>query len=183
MSCVCDSLTEGIRLGCDPNSGGNRRIYITESCNVTVVTPSPDLGYKEVTLAGSTKYFKLEFIKNKGNLAYTEDKPNGANGSEYYVQTVTLKLHRREKSKRAALLLMTKGKSLSIIVQDNNGLYWLIGEFDGAELQELKSQSGENKTDMNGYTLTFIAEENYPACEISATYINTLASANDIDEL
>lgn len=177
MSCPCDGLTDGILKGCDNNIAGIRNVWLYPLCNATITDGSPS-GYKEISLVD--KMYKFEF--GKGTSTFTEDKTGDqTNGSEFYTQTLTIKLNRREKSKRAVLLSMAKYTELGAVVEDNNGLKWLLGEVDGLILTENKSENGTNKTDFNGYTLTLVGEEEEPAGEISAAHWAALVLAGKVN--
>ena len=86
-----------------------------------------------------------------------------ATGRDLYVQTITLVLNRREKTKRDTLLLLAKRKDLVAIIEDNNGVYWYFGEDYGINLTTNSGGSGVAKTDANQYVLTFVGEESDPA--------------------
>lgn len=171
MACGCTILTGGIDKGCLGNQGGIRKIYITDFCNVTSITlASPSQEISAITMAASTLFY--EFAFNKNTSTWTEVLTGDqANGSQVYTQTVTLKLARREKTKRDTLALLAGFKELAIIVQDNNGLYWLLGENNGVVLTESNSENGTAATDFNGYTLTLIGEEPVAANEVMAAAV------------
>lgn len=180
MSCVCDSLTAGILKECQGNSGGNRRIWLTEKCNATVVIPSTDNGTRTLTMNASTKFYKFEF--NKTALEIDEDKKGEeAFGTEYFEQKIVLKLNRREKEKRAVIKLMSRYKEMLAIAEDGNGLFHLYGETEGLLLKDLNTKTGAQKADPNGYTLTFMGEEADLACEVSAATIASMIAAGTID--
>ncbi len=89
------------------------------------------------------------------------------NGTTFYQQTVTLVIPRREQAKRNKIALLAAGqKKLAIIVQDSNSLYWLFGQAEGCIMTGLDGSSGVAKTDANGYTITFTAEEPDQAPEV-----------------
>src|SRR5687767_10807815 len=116
MSCQCDILTSGIRKGCENNIAGIRKLWLYETCDSTVAEGSPT-GYKELTLA-TGKLYKFEF--NKGTSSFTENLTGDeATGSQFYTQTITLKLTRREKSKRAVLIAMSRFEKVGAVVEDN----------------------------------------------------------------
>jgi hypothetical protein len=181
MSCECSALSDSILKGCLDNAGGLRRLWLFNHCAATISDSSPS-GYKEIALAGLTgKLYKFEF--NKGNANYTEVKGGEeGNGVEFYTQTVSLKLNRREKSKRAIIVTMSKFRKLGAVVEDNNGLFWLLGEVDGLTLTGNEGGSGANKADHNGYTLTLVGEETEPASEISSASFAALVAGSLVDE-
>jgi hypothetical protein len=181
MSCECEALSDSILKGCLDNAGGLKRLWLYNHCAATVADSSPT-GYKELTLTGLTgKLYKFEF--NKGNANYTElQGGEEANGVQFYTQTVSIKLNRREKSKRAIIVAMSKFRKLGAVIEDNNGLFWLLGEVDGLVLTGNEGGSGAQKADHNGYTLTLVGEETEAASEISSAHFASLVSGSFVDE-
>lgn len=174
MACGCSILTGGIDKGCLGNTGGIRKIYITDFCNVTDVdVNSPDGIIDTITMAASTLFY--EFAFNKNTSTYTEVlSGDQANGSQVYTQTITLKLARREKTKRDTLALLAGFKELALIVLDNNGLYWFLGQINGIVLTESNSENGTASADFNGYTLTLVGEEPVAANEVTASAVTAV---------
>lgn len=168
---ICNVLTGGILKSCDNNVGGIKAIYLTEKANVTSVTlSSPGRVITTVTMSSGVTFKKFEFNKNSSTYSETTTSDQSS-GVELCVQTLTLKLRRREKSKRDILLLLSKFKDMVAIVKDSNDIYWYIGETNGINLTEKASESGTTKTDVNGYTLTFIGEEPEDANEVSSAAV------------
>lgn len=159
-TCGCSAfLTGGIGGNCLLNKGGIKKIYITELCNVlgtTLVSPTGEIA-TFVMASGALFY---EFIFNKNTSTFTEViSGDQANGSQVNTQTITLKLARREKTKRDTLQLLMGFKELAVIVEDGNGIYWYLGEESGIVMTENNSENGTAGTDFNGYTLTLVGEE------------------------
>ena len=63
---------------------------------------------------------------------------------------------------------LMKGR-LSIIIQDNNDNYILMGHTTGAEATGGTVGTGTAKGDLNGYQLQFTAEEAIPAPFVSSS--------------
>lgn len=170
-NCCGTILTGGISKGCDGNKGGIRKIFITDFCNVlgtTILSPTGEID--SITLASGALYYEFEF--NKNTSTFTEvTTGDQANGTQVVTQTVTLKLARREKTKRDTLQLLMGFKDLSIIVLDGNGIYWLLGEESAVVMTENNSENGTAAADFNGYTLTLVAEETKQANVILASAI------------
>ena len=166
MSCPCSTITGGIDKGCKTSIGGIRKIYITDLCNVLgTVLGSPITTISSITMASGALFY--EFAFNKNTSTYTEvTTGDQANGTQVVTQTVTLKLARREKSKRDILALLMGFKDLAVIVQDGNGLFWLLGEINGIVMTENNSENGTATADFNGYTLTLVGEEPAQANEV-----------------
>jgi len=171
MACISELLTGGISLGCENNSGGIRKIYITDYVNITGTTQDADEVITAIDLAGVTVYYDFEF--NRNTSSYQETSTISLeNGTTFYTQLITLVIPRREFAKRNKIKLLAAGqKTLSVIVEDSNGLYWYFGEEQGCIMTALDGGSGVAKTDLNGYTITFTAEEPDQAKEVDSTII------------
>lgn len=178
-NCECDFITAGILQDCNNNTAGIKRLWLGRLCDNGIVDSSP-AGYKEITSTAAATMFKFEFRKNTSTAGevLTGDE---ANGTQFYTQTVTLKLNRREKTKRDKLLLMSRYTDLIAIVEDMNGLFWLYGEENGLVISAMEAPSGTAKTDHNGYMITITGEEQVPASEMTASHIASLLSAGDLD--
>jgi hypothetical protein len=61
-------------------------------------------------------------------------------------------------ARRKQLELVAKNR-LVVFVQDNNNNIWMVGKVDGAEVTAASTSTGTAKGDLNGYTITFTAEE------------------------
>jgi hypothetical protein len=168
---ACITLNAGIPAGCESNSGGVKKIWITDYANVVKIE---ELGgvVSDIELESNTSFY--EFAFNKETSSFTENTVvNVQNGSIFYDQTVSLVLARREVAKRNVLKMMAM-RDLAVIVLDSNGLYWLIGKGEGAMITETQSQTGVTKEDANGYTITITAKETAPAPEIDKDIIDGL---------
>lgn len=167
----CTLINSGIPKSCDNNSGGIKNVYITDYSNVLSTTASGG----EITafsLASGTKFYDYEFLKYTSTFA-EKGTISIENGTVFNEQTVTIKIAKRDKTKRANFLLLLH-KNLAVIVLDMNGVAWYIGETNGANLSDLPSESGTNLGDANGYTLTIMGREPNPAQEVDPTIIPAL---------
>ncbi len=164
----CTLLTGGILKDCANNLGGVKKIYITDFVNVLSVTETTGT-LTAITMASGTVFYEFEFNKNTSTFGEVATV-SLENGSLFYDQTVTLKIPRREVAKRNVLKLLMQ-KDLAVIVQDENGLYWYIGETNGANVTELPSESGTAKGDFNGYTITMKGQEPEQAPEVDSAII------------
>jgi hypothetical protein len=174
MSCINELLTGGITLGCDPNSGGVRKIYITDSVNITGVTENSDDVVTAIGLVSGATYYNFDFNKNTSSYEETISV-NVENGTTSYPQSVNLVIPRREFAKRNTIALLAVGqKRLSIIVEDSNGLFWLFGRYEGMQLTEMTGGSGIVKTDFNGYNMTFTGDEPVQAFEVDGAIIPSI---------
>lgn len=168
MANCCDLITGGIACGCENNLGGIQAIYITDFCNL-VSTTETDGVIETITLSSPGCMYEYCFNKNTSSLV-EQAIVSIENGSLFYQQTATVIIPRREVAKRNALAMLMQ-KDLLIIIKDQNGLYWLIGEQNGANVTDINSTTGVVKGDLNGYTITFLGEEPVQAKEVDSAII------------
>lgn len=170
----CNTLTGGIEKGCSANKGGIKKLYITDFENIQGLTlGSPSTTITTITMAGGTVFYEYAF--NKNSSTFQEDiTGDQAAGTQINTQTVTLVLARREKSKRDTLQLFMGFKELAVIVQDSNGIYWLLGEDNGMVMTQNTSVSGTAAADPNNYTITLIGEEPDLANEVDAAAVTAV---------
>lgn len=158
MAC---SIAQGNELGCRDSVGGIETIYITEFENVTSITSSSGQ-ISAITKSGGTsfKVFKLE----KENAEFTEAINSSVeNGTLFYEQTLSFTMKKMSASNRNNIRNIAQNR-LMVIVKDNNGTYWVMGETRGADLTgDNSAKTGKAFGDMNGYSLTLVGKEPAPA--------------------
>ena len=71
-----------------------------------------------------------------------------------------------EQAKRNEVKMIARAK-MTIIIEDNNGKYWLMGETNGVRLTSGEAGSGTALGDRNGYSLSFQAQEFEPMREVT----------------
>ena len=179
MSC---SLTSGWIKGCKDNAGGLKRVLLankddvvsfTEGATGSLTVPSGEI--TDITMVAGATFF--EFVPNKMSSNWVENiQANAQNGTIGYEQVLTMIFAKNEAAKRNQVALLGQGEVYAI-VEDYNGKYFLLGEFNGCELTGGSSSSGTALTDLNGWTLTLTAMEPEPAKEVSSTIIADLLTA------
>jgi hypothetical protein len=161
----CDLLNGGIAKTCGVNLGGIKKLYLANKESVDTPTVSGGV-ISTLTMDSGTVFYEFEF--NKNTSSFTEEMASDlANGSEYYNQTITLVIPKREATKRETIALLAYQRDLIAIVTDQNGTNWYFGLENGVNLTGNTGGSGTAKADLNGYTLTFTGEEPAQAPTIS----------------
>lgn len=163
---ACTTLIE-ILKGCDNNLGGITRVLINDMANITAETKDPT-AWEVSARTVSSPYVDFEFRRNVGN--YTEElQSSKENGSNFYLQTIMLKLFRREATKSKALHIAGEGqRDLSIMVLDTNGIWW---DFENCQLATDTGGSGTARADGSNYEITFTAESEHKAYVVDPTII------------
>jgi predicted aspartyl protease len=151
--------------------GGISEIYLTEIENKATLTAVSGV-ITAFTLSSGKKFwtFKLE----KENAEFTEKiVPSVENGTVYYEQEVKFSMKQLSASNRNNIRQIVQNR-LFIIVKDNNGVYWLLGEVNGCDLGASDGKTGKAMGDLNGYSLTFMGKEPAPAQQVTGTLLATL---------
>ena len=165
----CTSLIQ-ILNGCDNNVGGITEVKINDMSAIT--SEDRDAATHTVTeRVVSDDYVKFEFRRNVGN--YTEEAQiNMENGSTFYLQTVMLKLFKREASKSKSIQIAAEGqRDLSVMVKCADGSCW---DFPYSQLATDTGGSGTAKADGSNYEITFRAESLTKAYEIDPVLYESL---------
>lgn len=165
------AIIQGYEIPCRNSVGGISEIYLTEIENKATLTAVSGV-ITAFTLSSGKKLwtFKLE----KENAEFTEKiVPSVENGTVYYEQEVKFSMKQLSASNRNNIRQIVQNR-LFIIVKDNNGVYWLLGEVNGCDLGASDGKTGKAMGDLNGYSLTFMGKEPAPAQQVTGTLLATL---------
>ncbi len=168
------ALTSSIALGCKDAVGGLKKIYVTELENKATLTKTAGV-VSAFTLATGKRFWVYDFEKEQADLVETIN-PSSENGTTFYSSELKVRLNKRDTTKRNELILVAVNRLL-IIALDRNGIYWLMGEENGAELMPSTSNSGKAMGDFNGYDLVFGSKESAPNIEVTGSLIPSLIVA------
>jgi hypothetical protein len=167
-NCVINS---GYALGCRDNTGGIQKALVN-SFSADTVTWSTDAAGVITGQTGAGTYYTFQQRNETGSFNQT-GQHSPENGTNFWEQNVELVFHKYEASSRNLLYSLALNE-LSVIVQDQNGKYFLVGQQNGANLIASEAGSGKAYGDMNGSTVTIQGKEPIPAREISPALIATL---------
>ena len=124
-------------------------------------------------IAGVSDIYKYEL---KGTNAFeTTIQSSRANGTTFFEQTLTIQLKRQDITTHKNVKLLAYGRP-HIIIHTRNDQWFLMGIFEGADVNAGKIATGTEYGDFNGYELTFVAMEKVPANFINATSESDLAT-------
>ena len=167
MACI---FSGGYNLGCKDSSGGIQEAYIGNFSDDTTYALNSDNEITGIT-SGAT-YYKFEQKNETGELL-EEGQHSVENGTNFWIQTVNLTLHKKDSTSRNLVYLLAKAE-LTCIVLDQNGKYWLMGKQNACDLTASSSNAGKAYGDLNGSTLGIEAKEPQPMFEVTATAFATL---------
>jgi hypothetical protein len=163
---TCD-LTSGRLLDCKDAVGGIRSILLLELENFTVPTYS---GSILTGLGSAATAYRYDLPKATG--VYSEAITiSTENGTVFYEDTLTIKLHKLDNAMRDELKLIAQAR-LVCFVLDNNNNQWCFGLVNGAELTAATSATGTALGDAYGYDMTFTSQEAEPMTNAGAFTTN-----------
>ena len=167
---MCD-LTQGFTVGCDESVGGVRR-FLFGNMPTDFETTEDETGLVTAITGTGLSYYAYETTSGQGAASAFNDNPqvNSQNGTSYFDQTATYVLNKMEQVKRNEVKMLARAK-LSIIAEDNNGKYWLMGKTNGMRMTTGDTGSGTALADRNGYSLSFQGQEFDPITEVDETII------------
>ena len=172
MAC---NISLGRLEGCKDTVGGLAAIYfinygeasfvadgVNEELLVSALPADPDplASIYKYDLRGTSTF----------DQALTSSRDNGTTVVE---QTLTVSLKKQDATTHKEVKLLAYGRP-HIIVEDNNGDFWVLGEEFGAEMSATTS-TGAAMGDKSGYELTFVASER----RLARKYESTLGIATD----
>ena len=162
MAC---ELTAGFTLDCKEGVGGIKAIYLQQLADFqTGVTIDATSG--EVDGLPTASIYQFTLPKHTGS--FTEEVQSSVeNGTIFYTQTVTATFFQLSAARRKQLEIIAKNRLVCFVLDNNNNI-WMIGKVDGAEVTAMSTATGTAKGDLNGYTITFTAEEKNKAYRLES---------------
>ena len=165
MSC---DLTSGRLEVCKDSVGGLKAVYFVNFGDMTGVTY--DVTNTDVidTVAGTPSAYKYEL---KGASTFTQNiNSSRENGTTFFEQVLELTFKKLTVKDHKELKLMAYGRP-QVIVEDNNGNFFLAGLEHGMDVTGGTIVTGGAMGDLSGYTLTLTGQEKVPANFISDTLV------------
>lgn len=169
MSCI---LNEGFALGCRDNTGGVQRVLIKSFDAAQTYTYDVDGAILTSAITPET-FYEFEQPSEAAEFNPGEGNHSIENGTNFWVQTVNLVFHKYQASLRDMLYVLAQ-KELTVLVQDQNGKWFIVGEQNGTNLIASSAKVGKAYGDMNGVTVSLQAKEPTSSRECTPAYIATL---------
>lgn len=169
MSC---NLTDGILLGCRDNVGGLKSMWITDWCNIASITSST--GDTITQISGSGEFYCFQLIRTSSQHTETVNA-SLENGTIFYQGETVVYFSKLEQSKRNILKTLGQSQRLAVVVEDNNGSFFFLGQTYGAYVTAGTSVTGKALGDQNGYNLTLGYLEPNPMNELNGTLASVVS--------
>lgn len=163
MSC---NLTAGIALGCRDNVGGLMTMWITDFTNIDSLTSNT--GDTITSISGSGTFYEFQLIRTSSQHTETVNA-SLENGTVFYQGETVTYFAKLEQAKRNILKTLAQSQRLAIVIEDNNGDYFYLGQTYGCFISAGTSVTGKGLGDQNGYNLTFQYLEPNPMNQLSGS--------------
>lgn len=172
MACN-NSLTAGIALDCYNQVGGIEVAYVASfSSSLATITEANGV-VSALSLDGvaitdlSTGMQKFECEKQTGTLTETGTFSAEA-GTAFYTSVASTVFNKLDSSKQEVLSELGKTR-LAVIVKDNNGQFFMVGNEYGATVSNSTGTTGTAWSDKNSLTIEFTGIALEPMYEVSIT--------------
>lgn len=151
------NLTAALALDCLDNVGGLKNLWISSNFDYTSITADNTDGITAVS-GGTGTFYQVEIPKS--GASFTENfNVSEENGTAFFEQTVTIPVQKLSSAKREQIQLIAYNRATRVVVEDNNGVYWLIGLERGCTLTAGTTTSGANVGEASAYNFTLSAQE------------------------
>lgn len=161
-------LSDGYDLGCF-GTGGVKNIYIANySGSATYTLDANDI---ITTASNSASFYRFE--QDIETALFNETiNPSRENGTVFYESTVSIKMFNNTAAVRNLVKSLAKAP-LSVLIEDNNGGFWLMGTSTAVRATEGTRGFGQAFGDMNGASLTFTYKSAEPVPSVVSTIIGS----------
>lgn len=149
----CD-ISLGRAEQCKNSVGGLRAVYFINWGDATTVTYSATAGQEDVitALGGTPVGYKYEL---KGTSTFEQTVTSSReNGTTFVDQKLSLSLAKLTIADNKQLKLLAYGRP-QVIVEDNNGNFFMAGLTKGMDLVTATISNGAAMADMSGYKMEF----------------------------
>lgn len=166
MACTPYKLT-AINTSCGSNVPSIKKIWVGAfesatwtTANVTGVTDAdgnPVIEKVTAAVLNCNEDAWVEFAFKKNTCSAGSEMTVNDNGSHYFTNSVNMVFAKQDNSKRLAVQALASG-DCSVIYQDGNNNYWLIGYDSPVSLNTATATTGTSVSDSNQYELTMSEE-------------------------
>lgn len=166
-SCLISST---IPFPCLNGTPGVYTMYVTNFSNLSSYTLNATNVVTGMTMSTGTTYQQIGVMKGSAEF-HQNGTQNVTQGTFAVEQLLDIFLAHYQTSIRNQIMIWAAA-DMTVIIQDRNGIYWLMGAGFGVNLSTSASTTGKDwLADPNGYQITLRAQEPVEAYEVSASLI------------
>lgn len=168
---ACTKTLSSIAKDCNATMGGIKKVYVAPYNTSTYLVEDSSDGWPTIVKdLVEVSWEVFDFNKNTGSFTQTLQVGDGGN---YVLSEVALSFKRMDASKRLAVQAAVLSDT-QVIVKDCNNTFWALGIDEPVTVSAATGITGQNKTDQNGYTITFSDESLYFAPMLDTSAITKL---------
>ena len=147
-------INSALALDCMNAMGGLKTAYFLGG----EITSTTAVAGEITAIAGTGSFYEFQLAKDT---AFFNEAINVSNtaGTVYYEGVLTVVLQKMDADKRNQILLLAQNRDLRIAFVDQQDVTWVMGLTRGAVMSASNAATGTAVADMNGYTLSFTAQE------------------------
>lgn len=158
MSCTNCLITTAIPKGCRDNVGGLKNVYVLAGVISGITETSTGI---VTSMSGDGTWY--QYVLERNTSSYTETiTPSLENGTVFYQQDVLMVFNLMRQSVTRQLQTLAQCTELRIIVETNQGTFFLLGKDFGMAVSAGTAGTGLTFGDRNGYSLTVTGFERDP---------------------
>lgn len=154
LSCI---VSKGRLKGCKDGVSGVMNVYFINELPVSALTKDVD-GVITAVSTSPTVYQAYKYELRADAEFMQTINVSDQNGTTFFEQKLTIALHHLDAVSHKEIKLLAYG-SPKIIVETNDGKYFLMGEAKSCNMTAGSIASGKALGDFNGYNLEFTARE------------------------
>lgn len=171
MANSCNITLSTIAQDCRPNLSGIKKIAVANY--VEEAFSKDDANPNQVTLeATDAKWAVYIPAKNTGSLTKTLTK-NEQTGVLYYTNEVSATFNHMDGANGSEIDLLGQGRLL-VVVQDKNGMNWVLGVDDWVSVSAITGQTGAAADDGNNWQITFTEIASHAAYNVAVFPTNPI---------
>ena len=156
---ACDLLSGRVEP-CKDSVGGLKNLYFVNYGDLGLITYDATNTDVIDAVAGNPDAFKYEI---KGASSFTQNIQSSRDtGTTVFEQVIEVTLKKLSVSDHMELKMLAFGRP-NVIIEDNNGNYFLAGLEHGCDVTGGTIVTGSAMSDLSGYTLTLTGMERVPA--------------------
>lgn len=150
-------LTANItKENCQYSVAGVKSVYLFNHNSKNAYTIGSDGAITAITLAGTEKAYKVDFIQNTAS--FSDELAQNGNGGKYRTHTLNFTLSEYDYN------VLNQGDALSLgtftaVVVDKSGRSVILGRNNGLNATAFNYASGAADADANGWTVTMAGTE------------------------
>ena len=171
----CD-ISLGRAEQCKNSVGGLKAVYFINWGDATTVTYSATAGQEDVitALGGTPVGYKYEL---KGTSTFEQTVTSSReNGTTFVDQKLSLSLKKLSIADHKQLKLLSYGRP-QVIIEDNNGHFFMAGLTKGMDLVTATISSGAAMADMSGYKIEMQGMEPIAANFVTAPLLTGILAS------